>query len=76
MFQFQSIESIYEHFVKLEDINVTQISLKLHGKTLKPKDTPRSINYKISDFIGNIYIIILSVKQKYIIQNYNKLTQV
>ncbi|XP_025418984.1 uncharacterized protein CG4449 [Sipha flava] len=48
---FQSIESIFEHFVKIEQINITHITLTLHGKILRPTDTPRSINYKISDFI-------------------------
>uniref|UniRef100_A0A2S2NEA3 Ubiquitin-like domain-containing protein n=1 Tax=Schizaphis graminum TaxID=13262 RepID=A0A2S2NEA3_SCHGA len=48
---FQSISSIYEHFAKLEDIDFSHVRLDLHKKTLSPKDTPDSINYKIVDFI-------------------------
>ncbi|XP_026819747.1 uncharacterized protein CG4449 [Rhopalosiphum maidis] len=48
---FQSISSIYEHFAKLEDIDLSHVRLDLHKKMLSPKDTPDSINYKIVDFI-------------------------
>ncbi|CAH1732341.1 unnamed protein product [Aphis gossypii] len=47
----QSISSIYEHFAKLEDIDLSHVRLDLHNKLLSPKDTPNSINYKIIDFI-------------------------
>ncbi|XP_050426148.1 uncharacterized protein CG4449 [Adelges cooleyi] len=48
---FQSLESIFEHFAKLEDIKTSHVRLELHNKPVLPSDTPHSINYKIYDFI-------------------------
>ncbi|VVC44798.1 Hypothetical protein CINCED_3A017944 [Cinara cedri] len=48
---FQSIESIYEHFAKLEDVDRSYIKLQLRNKTLSETDTPKSFKYKIVDFI-------------------------
>lgn len=51
------MKSIYEHFAKLENIEETDISLRLRDKLLLPSDTPSSINYKITDFIGSNFIL-------------------
>lgn len=56
-FQFQEIDSIYEHFAELENIEKSFISLELHNKQLSPSDTPDSISYKIVDFIGMVCIL-------------------
>jgi len=48
---FQTIESIYEYFAKLENIPKSCVYLELNKKPLSPSSTPHSINYKITDFI-------------------------
>lgn len=43
----------------MEDIETSQVSLTLRKKCLSPTDSPHSMNYNVTDFIGKNYVLSL-----------------
>lgn len=48
----------------MEDIETYHVNLKLRKKTLSPTDTPHSINYKVTDYIGNDICVLNNIYYK------------
>lgn len=49
--RLQKLNVVFEHFMKEENVDLEKIILTLHGKTVKPTDTPESLNLTVTDFL-------------------------